>query len=103
MAILMVLYNVIYCAAIAVGYEDSSVCETCYIFFFLHHRPSSLSEKSFRECFLSRFFMLHLLWLSVMQLRHYLFIGTLNPMLHRLTAGEPSLGKHIQTLHPHPP
>ncbi|KAG7230357.1 hypothetical protein INR49_024462 [Caranx melampygus] len=48
-------------------------------------------EKSFRECFLSRFFMLHLLWLSVMQLRHYLFIGTLNPMLHRLTAGEPSL------------
>ncbi|CAJ1058631.1 solute carrier family 43 member 3b [Xyrichtys novacula] len=48
-------------------------------------------EKSFRECFLSRFFWLHLLWLSVMQLRHYLFIGTLNPMLQRLTAGEPSL------------
>ncbi|XP_056239630.1 solute carrier family 43 member 3b [Seriola aureovittata] len=48
-------------------------------------------EKSFRECVLSRFFMWHLLWLSVMQLRHYLFIGTLNPMLHRLTAGEPSL------------
>ncbi|XP_039976741.1 solute carrier family 43 member 3b [Xiphias gladius] len=48
-------------------------------------------EKSFRECFLSRFFVWHLLWLSVMQLRHYLFIGTLNPMLQRLTAGEPSL------------
>ncbi|XP_038585985.1 solute carrier family 43 member 3-like [Micropterus salmoides] len=48
-------------------------------------------EKSFRECFLSWFFVWHLLWLSVMQLRHYLFIGTLNPMLHRLTAGEPSL------------
>ncbi|KAM8733113.1 solute carrier family 43 member 3b isoform 1-T2 [Acanthopagrus schlegelii] len=48
-------------------------------------------EKSFRECFLSRFFLWHLLWLSVMQLRHYLFIGTLNPMLQRLTAGEPSL------------
>lgn len=48
-------------------------------------------EKSFRECFLSRFFFCHLLWLSVMQLRHYLFIGTLNPMLQRLTAGEPTL------------
>lgn len=48
-------------------------------------------EKSFRECLLSRFFAWHLLWLSVMQLRHYLFIGTLNPMLQRLTEGESSL------------
>ncbi|XP_028272410.1 solute carrier family 43 member 3b isoform X2 [Parambassis ranga] len=49
------------------------------------------SEKSFRECLMSRLFFWHLLWLSVMQLRHYLFIGTLNPMLQRLTAGESSL------------
>ncbi|RVE67283.1 hypothetical protein OJAV_G00101490 [Oryzias javanicus] len=48
-------------------------------------------ERSFRECLMSRFFVWHLLWLSVMQLRHYLFIGTLNPMLQRLTAGESSL------------
>ncbi|XP_035983016.1 solute carrier family 43 member 3 [Fundulus heteroclitus] len=48
-------------------------------------------ERTFRECLLSRFFIFHLLWLSVMQLRHYLFIGTLNPMLQRLTEGEPSL------------
>ncbi|XP_062282012.1 solute carrier family 43 member 3b [Scomber scombrus] len=48
-------------------------------------------EKSFRECLLSRLFLWHLVWLSVMQLRHYLFIGTLNPMLQRLTEGEPSL------------
>ncbi|KAK5897035.1 hypothetical protein CesoFtcFv8_010134 [Champsocephalus esox] len=48
-------------------------------------------EKSFRECLMSRLFVLHLLWLSVMQLRHYLFIGTLNPVLQRLTEGEPSL------------
>lgn len=48
-------------------------------------------ERTFRECCLSRFFLWHLVWLSVMQLRHYLFIGTLNPMLQRLTAGEPSL------------
>ncbi|XP_026186918.1 solute carrier family 43 member 3b [Mastacembelus armatus] len=48
-------------------------------------------ERSFQECLLSRFFVWHLLWLSVMQLRHYMFIGTLNPMLDRLTAGEPSL------------
>ncbi|KAL6117617.1 slc43a3 [Pungitius sinensis] len=48
-------------------------------------------EKSFAECLKSRFFVLQLLWLSVMQLRHYLFIGTLNPMLQRLTAGDPAL------------
>nr|XP_033488841.1 solute carrier family 43 member 3-like [Epinephelus lanceolatus] len=54
-------------------------------------------EKSFRECVMSRFFAWHLLWVSVMQLRHYLFIGTFNPMLQRLTEGEPSLGKHTQT------
>ncbi|XP_034038069.1 solute carrier family 43 member 3-like isoform X2 [Thalassophryne amazonica] len=50
-----------------------------------------IKDKSFRECILSRFFVLHLIWLSVMQLRHFLFIGTLNPMLQRLTDGEPSL------------
>ncbi|KAL2088294.1 hypothetical protein ACEWY4_015193 [Coilia grayii] len=49
------------------------------------------SEKSFKSCVLSWFFLWHLMWLSVMQLRHYLFIGTLNPMLTRLTAGEPAM------------
>ncbi|KAM7417622.1 hypothetical protein PAMA_017317 [Pampus argenteus] len=48
-------------------------------------------EKGFRECLLSRLFMWHLVWLSVMQLRHYLFIGTFNPTLQQLTKGEPSL------------
>ncbi|XP_053735453.1 equilibrative nucleobase transporter 1-like [Synchiropus splendidus] len=50
-----------------------------------------IPEKTFRECVLSRLFLLHIIWLSVMQLRHLLFIGTLNPMLLRLTEGEPSL------------
>ncbi|XP_053537980.1 equilibrative nucleobase transporter 1 [Ictalurus punctatus] len=50
-----------------------------------------MSERSFRGCVFSWFFVWHLLWLSIMQLRHYLFIGTLNPMLNRLTAGDPSL------------
>ncbi|KAM9795285.1 solute carrier family 43 member 3b [Neosynchiropus ocellatus] len=49
-----------------------------------------IPEKTFRECIVSRMFILHLVWLSVMQLRHYLFIGTLNPMLHRLSDGDPS-------------
>lgn len=70
-----------------------------YLFAFFPHLCDlpSLSEKSFRDCLLSRFFMWHLLWLSVMQLRHYLFIGTLNPMLQRLTAGESSLGNRTNT------
>ncbi|XP_041916676.1 solute carrier family 43 member 3-like [Alosa sapidissima] len=54
-------------------------------------KPVCVPDKSFRSCALSWFFLWHLLWLSVMQLRHYLFIGTLNPMLNRLTAGEPAL------------
>nr|XP_057919048.1 equilibrative nucleobase transporter 1-like isoform X2 [Doryrhamphus excisus] len=48
-------------------------------------------EKTFRECVLSRLFLLLLLWLSVIQLRHYLFIGTLNPTLERLAGGDSSL------------
>ncbi|KAM7418531.1 hypothetical protein PAMA_015914 [Pampus argenteus] len=46
---------------------------------------------SFRSCVLSWFFLWHTLWLSIMQLRHYLFIGTFNPMLNRLTNGDPNL------------
>ncbi|XDV36663.1 hypothetical protein PO909_006403 [Leuciscus waleckii] len=54
-------------------------------------QTTDTTERSFKSCFLSWFFWWHLLWLSVMQLRHYLFIGTLNPMLNHLAAGEPSL------------
>ncbi|XP_060783383.1 solute carrier family 43 member 3b [Neoarius graeffei] len=50
-----------------------------------------MPERSFKSCIFSWFFLWHLLWLSIMQLRHYLFIGTLNPMLNRLTAGDPHL------------
>ncbi|KAM9314782.1 solute carrier family 43 member 3a [Pholidichthys leucotaenia] len=46
---------------------------------------------SFRSCVLSWFFLWHVLWLSIMQLRHYLFIGTLNPMLNRLASNDPKL------------
>ncbi|GAA6230324.1 solute carrier family 43 member 3-like [Lates japonicus] len=46
---------------------------------------------SFQSCVLSWFFLWHLLWLSIMQLRHYLFIGTLNPMLSRLANDDPNL------------
>ncbi|XP_061134907.1 solute carrier family 43 member 3b isoform X1 [Syngnathus typhle] len=48
-------------------------------------------EKTLRECVLSRLYIWHVIWLSVIQLRHYLFIGTLNPTLQKLTDGEPTL------------
>nr|XP_057919212.1 equilibrative nucleobase transporter 1-like isoform X2 [Doryrhamphus excisus] len=54
------------------------------------HAPVE-QEKSFRECILSRLYLWHVLWLAVIQLRHYLFIGTLNPTLEKLSDGEPSL------------
>lgn len=53
----------------------------------------TLSVASFRSCVQSGFFLWHLVWLSVMQLRHYLFIGTLNPMLNRLADNDSALGK----------
>ncbi|XP_062377569.1 solute carrier family 43 member 3a [Sardina pilchardus] len=57
----------------------------------LRSRDIPEEEPNFRSCFLSWFFFWHLLWLSVMQLRHYLFIGTLNPMLNRLANQDPTL------------
>ncbi|XP_061129988.1 solute carrier family 43 member 3a isoform X1 [Syngnathus typhle] len=46
---------------------------------------------SFRSCVLSWFFMCHVMWLSIMQLRHYLFIGTLNSMLSHLAKNDANL------------
>uniref|UniRef100_A0AAQ6AL09 Solute carrier family 43 member 3a n=1 Tax=Amphiprion ocellaris TaxID=80972 RepID=A0AAQ6AL09_AMPOC len=48
-------------------------------------------KEVFWSCVLSWFFLWHLLWLSIMQLRHYLFIGTLNPKLNRLADSDPQL------------
>ncbi|XP_053357772.1 solute carrier family 43 member 3a isoform X1 [Clarias gariepinus] len=54
-------------------------------------KEESLSkDSSFKSCVVSWFFLWHLVWLSVMQLRHYLFIGTLNPMLTRLANQDPA-------------
>uniref|UniRef100_A0A4X2KDY1 Solute carrier family 43 member 3 n=1 Tax=Vombatus ursinus TaxID=29139 RepID=A0A4X2KDY1_VOMUR len=47
--------------------------------------------RSFRCCVLSWRFFWHLIWLSSMQLWHYLFIGTLNPMLNHLADGKQHL------------
>ncbi|KAM9324862.1 equilibrative nucleobase transporter 1 [Gastrophryne carolinensis] len=46
-------------------------------------------EVSFWRCALSSLFVWHLVWLSLMQLRHYMFIGTLNPTITRLSNGDP--------------
>ncbi|KAM9278555.1 equilibrative nucleobase transporter 1 isoform 2-T2 [Morus bassanus] len=46
---------------------------------------------SFGACVCSRLFAWHVAWLSVMQLRHYLFIGTLNPLLDHLARGDSQL------------
>ncbi|NWW31697.1 S43A3 protein, partial [Panurus biarmicus] len=45
----------------------------------------------FRACACSWLFAWHVAWLSVMQLRHYLFIGTLNPQLEHLAHGDHAL------------
>ncbi|NXJ15052.1 S43A3 protein, partial [Odontophorus gujanensis] len=47
--------------------------------------------EPFWPCVLSWLFVWHVVWLSVMQLRHYLFIGTLNPLLDHLAFGSEHL------------
>ncbi|XP_072420731.1 equilibrative nucleobase transporter 1-like [Chiloscyllium punctatum] len=46
---------------------------------------------SFKSCIFSRLFLTHLLWLSIVQLRHYLFIGMLNPLLTLLARSDTQL------------
>ncbi|XP_075073320.1 equilibrative nucleobase transporter 1-like isoform X2 [Mixophyes fleayi] len=49
------------------------------------------ADVSFMSCVCSSLFIWHLVWLSLMQLRHYLFIGTLNPVITRLSGGDPDI------------
>ncbi|OXB59717.1 hypothetical protein ASZ78_012638 [Callipepla squamata] len=49
------------------------------------------AAEPFWPCVLSWLFVWHVVWLSVMQLRHYLFIGTLNPLLDHLAFGSEHL------------
>lgn len=54
-------------------------------------RGGAPSATPFRACACSWLFAWHVAWLSVMQLRHYLFIGTLNPQLEHLARGDHGL------------
>ncbi|NXS06286.1 S43A3 protein, partial [Neodrepanis coruscans] len=47
---------------------------------------------TFQACVCSWLFAWHVVWLSVMQLRHYLFIGTLNPLLEYLALRDADVG-----------
>lgn len=54
--------------------------------------PGQLEEsRSFKSSVFSRRFAWHLVWLSVIQLWHYLFIGTLNSLLPNLARGDRAL------------
>nr|KAF6325718.1 solute carrier family 43 member 3 [Myotis myotis] len=54
--------------------------------------PGQLDEpRSFKSSVFSRRFAWHLVWLSVIQLWHYLFIGTLNSLLTNLASGDRAL------------
>ncbi|XP_068111365.1 equilibrative nucleobase transporter 1 isoform X2 [Hyperolius riggenbachi] len=57
-------------------------------------------EASCWNCAISSLFGWHLVWLSFMQLRHYLFIGTLNTTITRLSGGDlHTATKKIDDLH----
>lgn len=46
------------------------------------------STPSLRSCLLNSLFLTHVIWLCLLQLRFYLFIGTLNQYLSRLLKGD---------------
>ncbi|KAJ8373421.1 hypothetical protein AAFF_G00265480 [Aldrovandia affinis] len=52
---------------------------------------TAANVMSFRSCVLSWFFLLHLVWVSAVQLNFLFIIGTLNAMLTRLANGDHSL------------
>ncbi|XP_067916303.1 equilibrative nucleobase transporter 1-like [Heterodontus francisci] len=52
-----------------------------------HEEGNEEEIPSFRSCIFSKLFLTHLLWFSIIELQHNLFIGTLNPMLTQLTRG----------------
>uniref|UniRef100_A0A673AG01 Solute carrier family 43 member 3 n=1 Tax=Sphaeramia orbicularis TaxID=375764 RepID=A0A673AG01_9TELE len=79
------------------GYKSKQPHLMKITLYLVHPGPYN-PQRSFRECLLSRCFIFHVLWLSVMMLRHNLFIGTLNPMLQRLTGEEHSLVSHYTTV-----
>ncbi|KAM6309031.1 equilibrative nucleobase transporter 1 [Aegotheles albertisi] len=54
-------------------------------------RDAPAPPLPFAACVRSGLFAWHVLWLSAMQLRHYLFIGTLNPLLDHLARGDTHL------------
>lgn len=61
-----------------------------------HTGAGDVPTVPFRACVCSALFAWHVVWLSVMQLRHYLFIGTLNPLLQHLAHGDTHLGTHVR-------
>ncbi|KAJ8342083.1 hypothetical protein SKAU_G00320110 [Synaphobranchus kaupii] len=57
----------------------------------LQSEYTPVKEPSFSCCVQSWFFLFHLVWLSLMQLRLFLFIDILNPIIDRLAEGDPTL------------
>uniref|UniRef100_A0A8C5QP80 Solute carrier family 43 member 3 n=2 Tax=Leptobrachium leishanense TaxID=445787 RepID=A0A8C5QP80_9ANUR len=52
------------------------------------------SDLSFWSCIRSSLFSLHVIWLSIIQLRLIMFIATLNPTLNRLSGGDLQIVSH---------
>uniref|UniRef100_A0A8C5WIJ9 Solute carrier family 43 member 3 n=1 Tax=Leptobrachium leishanense TaxID=445787 RepID=A0A8C5WIJ9_9ANUR len=84
------------------GYSYGLHCTKCNEAKFLDSTPSNGGEgsgtqereasgSSFWRCARSSLFIFHFVWLSFMQLRHYMFIATLNPTLTRLSGGDPEI------------
>uniref|UniRef100_UPI00398F84C9 equilibrative nucleobase transporter 1-like n=1 Tax=Pristiophorus japonicus TaxID=55135 RepID=UPI00398F84C9 len=83
----------------AVGQEETETIDALNVPLNEQKEPDAEGKEeeeeeevpSFRRCVLSTLFFSNLFWLSVMQLRHYMFIGTLNPMLGLLAKGNMGL------------
>lgn len=49
------------------------------------------------QCVKKPMFITHVVWLSLLQLRFYIFIGTLNQYLNRVLDNDKDLGQYMST------
>jgi len=53
---------------------------------------------SLKSCMTSPQFLLHVIWVCLLQLNFYFFLGSLNTFLHRITKNDKELGKYLFNL-----
>ena len=60
--------------------------------------PAAVELPSLRSCILQPMFITHVIWLIMLQLRFFYFIGTINPYLDRTFNGDDAMGRYLPVI-----